>query len=312
MKISVFGLGYVGAVSAACLARRGHEVVGVDVNPRRSTSINDGVAPCSSPGSPEAIAAGGRAGRLRATTDAAEAVRATEVSLVCVGTPSGSQGSLSTGGARARVRRRSAPRCRTAQRGTRSCSAAPCCPAPASGTLIPASSRRARACVAGKDFGVAVNPEFLREGTASRDFYDPPKTVIGELDAGSGDAVAALYAGFPGDGRSGCRSAVAEMAKYVDNAFHALKVGFANEIGAPGAALGVDSHERHGDLPGRPQAEHHRRPTCARASPSAARACPRTCARWSTRRARADVARADARDVLPSNEAHFRARLRAA
>ena len=95
MKISVIGLGYVGAVSAACLARRGHEVVGVDVNPRKVASINDGIAPVLEPGLPEATAQAVESGRLRATLDAAEAVRATEVSLICVGTPSGSQGSLS-------------------------------------------------------------------------------------------------------------------------------------------------------------------------------------------------------------------------
>jgi GDP-mannose 6-dehydrogenase len=239
MRISVFGLGYVGAVSAGCLARRGHQVIGVDVNARKVAAINDGEAPVLEPGLPEAIAEAVAAGRLRATQDAAEAVRATDVSLVCVGTPSGAQGSIDVGalehvcadiGAALSADRRHTVVIRSTV-----------LPGTTEETAIPALERSS-GLEAGRDFGVAMNPEYLREGSGVADFDSPEKTVIGQLDDASGDALVEMYGEFA-DRIFRVPIRVAEAAKYVDNAFHALKVGFANEVGALSLEFGIDSHQ---------------------------------------------------------------------
>jgi GDP-mannose 6-dehydrogenase len=240
MKISVFGLGYVGCVSAACLAARGHEVVGVDVNPAKVEMIGRGQAPVVEERIGELTAEVVASGALRATTDVAEAISATEVSLVCVGTPSAPNGSLSTaflervaeqiGGALAVQGRRHTVVFRSTM-----------LPGTCADVLVPIMEK-ASGLSAGTGFGVAVNPEFLREGSSVRDFFEPPKTVIGELDPASGDVVAALYAGLPGE-IFRVPVAVAEMTKYADNAFHGVKIGFANEMGAICRALGLDSHQ---------------------------------------------------------------------
>ena len=239
MRITVFGLGYVGAVSAGCLARRGHNVIGVDVNPRKVASINDGQAPVLEPGLPEAIADAADSGRLRATQDAAEAVRSTDVSLICVGTPSGVQGSIDLG-ALERV-------CEDIGRGLRDTERrhtvvvrSTVLPGTTEGTVIPALERTSGR-KAGRDFGVAMNPEYLREGTGVADFDTPEKTVIGQLDDASGDPLVDMYGDFA-DRIFRVPIRVAEAAKYVDNAWHALKVGFANEVGALSVEFGIDSH----------------------------------------------------------------------
>jgi GDP-mannose 6-dehydrogenase len=239
MKVSVFGLGYVGCVSAACLASLGHEVIGVDVNPVKIELVNSGRPPVVEERIGELTRDVVADGALRATADVAQAVSTTEVSLVCVGTPSAPNGSLST----AFLERVTAQigealghqghRHTVVLRSTM-------LPGTCEELLIPilerASGRRA-----GVDFGVAVNPEYLREGSSVRDFHDPPKTVIGELDPASGDVVEALYEGLPGP-RFRVPLGIAEMTKYVDNAFHALKIGFANEVGAVCRAMGLDSY----------------------------------------------------------------------
>jgi GDP-mannose 6-dehydrogenase len=239
MKISVFGLGYVGCVSAACLAGRGHEVIGVDVNPVKIDLIASGKAPVVEERIGELTAEVVRSGALRATTDVAEAIAGTEISLVCVGTPSEPNGSLSTvylervaeeiGMALAAKSDRHTIVFRSTM-----------LPGTCLDLLVPILEKTSGG-TAGVDFGVAVNPEFLREGSSVRDFFDPPKTVIGEIDAASGDAVAALYEGLPGDVFR-VPIPVAEMTKYADNAFHGLKIGFANELGSICRALGLDSH----------------------------------------------------------------------
>lgn len=239
MKISVFGLGYVGCVSAACLAARGHEVVGVDVVPTKVDLIARGQAPVVEENIGDLTSHVVSIGALRATTDAREAISATEVSLVCVGTPSAPNGSLST-----TYLERVAKQIGEAlgEQGHRHTVVfrSTMLPGTCENLLIPilerASGRRA-----GPDFGLAVNPEFLREASSVQDFYNPPKTVIGELDVASGDAVAALYESLPG-AVFRVPIAVAEMTKYADNAFHALKIGFANEIGAICRGYGLDSH----------------------------------------------------------------------
>ncbi|MEV4074760.1 nucleotide sugar dehydrogenase [Nonomuraea fuscirosea] len=237
MRISVFGLGYVGCVSAACLASMGHQVVGVDVNPAKVDLINGGHAPIVEERIGELIAETTAGGALRATTDAAEAVAATELSLVCVGTPSAPNGSLST----TYLERVAEQIGRALRPGHVVVFRSTMLPGTCAELLVPilelASGLRA-----GAGFGVAVNPEFLREGTSVRDFFAPPKTVIGESDERTGNVVASLYEGLPGDVFR-IPIPVAEMTKYADNAFHAVKIGFANEMGAICQALGLDSHQ---------------------------------------------------------------------
>jgi GDP-mannose 6-dehydrogenase len=240
MRITVFGLGYVGAVSAGCLARRGHQVIGVDVNPLKVASINDGQAPVLEPGLPEAIAEATASGRLRATHDAAEAVRSTDISLLCVGTPSGAQGSIDLA-ALERVCRDIGPGLASSERRHTVVVRSTVLPGTTEDVVIPALER-ASGLKAGRDFGVAMNPEYLREGSGVADFDSPEKTVIGQLDEASGEAVARIYGDYA-DRIFRVPIRVAEAAKYVDNAFHALKVGFANEVGALSLEFGIDSHE---------------------------------------------------------------------
>lgn len=237
MRVSVIGLGYVGTATAACLAARGHAVVGVDVNPRKVEMVARGESPVIEEGLGERLAAARAAGRLAATTSAHRVAQDADVSLVCVGTPSRRNGSLdldhllraveSVGRSLAAADRYHVVAVRsTVLPGTIEQEVIP--------ALEASSGRRA-----GPDFGVCVNPEFLREGEAVRDFESPPFTLIGETDSRAGDAVAALYEGMTAPLiRTEVR--VAEAVKYVSNAFHALKISFANEIGVLLTGLGVD------------------------------------------------------------------------
>jgi len=237
--VSLFGLGYVGCVSAACLASRGHRVVGVDVNADKLESLRLGRSPVVEDDIGQLTADVVAAGSLVVTEDAHLAVLTTDVSLVCVGTPSTSGGGLST-----RYLEEVTAEIGAALRDKDSWHVvvfrSTMVPGTCEELLIPllerTSGRRA-----GVDFGVCVNPEFLREGTSVRDFLDPPKTVVGGTDARARDAVLRLYEGLPGP-HFDVPIRVAEMTKYVDNSFHALKIGFANEVGALCAALELDSH----------------------------------------------------------------------
>jgi GDP-mannose 6-dehydrogenase len=240
MKITVIGLGYVGAVSAGCLARRGHEIIGVDVNPLKIDAINSGEAPVMEPGLPEAISQAVEEGRLRATHDMTEAIRATELSLICVGTPSGPHGSLDLT-ALDRVCEGIGPVLRDMEHRHTVVVRSTVLPGTTEDIVI-AALERTSGLKAGRDFGVAMNPEYLREGTAVADFDTPQKTVIGQLDDASGDPIVAMY-GDMADQIFRVPIRVAEAAKYVDNAFHALKVGFANEVGALSVQFGIDSHQ---------------------------------------------------------------------
>ena len=240
LAVSVFGLGYVGCVSAACLAARGHAVIGVDANRDKIEFLRRGQSPVVEERIGELTAEVVGAGRLTVTADPAEAVLGSDVSIVCVGTPSASGGGLSTrylesvseeiGEALASKDGWHVVVFRSTM-----------VPGTCQNILVPileqASGKRV-----GIDFGVCVNPEFLREGTSVWDFENPPKTVVGESDERSGSAVMSLYDGLNGP-RFRVPIAVAEMTKYVDNSFHALKVTFGNEIGALCATLGLDSHE---------------------------------------------------------------------
>jgi GDP-mannose 6-dehydrogenase len=239
MNIAVFGLGYVGCVSAACLADREHQVVGVDVDPHKVALVAKGEASVIEPGLDDLLASVVKRGLLRATTDTADAVRGCDVSLVCVGTPSLLNGSLDVT-AILRVMEQIGEALSQSDRyhviAVRS-------------TLLPGVLdtligviERASGRTVGAEIGLCVNPEFLREGTAISDFQTPPFTVIGSSDARSGDLVEGLYAGIAAPVyRVNARSA--SMVKYASNAYHALKVSFANEMGVLCSALGIDSHE---------------------------------------------------------------------
>jgi GDP-mannose 6-dehydrogenase len=240
MKVSVFGLGYVGSVSAACFADRGHIVVGVDPNPIKVEMLNGGNAPIVEHDLSEIISRARSERRLSATTNAEEAVRNSEISLVCVGTPSNGNGSLNL---------------RTLENvcneiGDVLSKKNDFHVVVIRSTVLPGTMRELVIPVlegktgkkAGVDFGVCNNPEFLREGVAIHDFRNPPKTVIGETDARSGDMVQELYAGLPGP-MIRCPIEVGEMVKYADNAWHAVKIAFANEIGKFSKAGGIDSHQ---------------------------------------------------------------------
>ena len=240
MRISIFGLGYVGTVSAGCLADDGHEVVGVDPLPTKVDLINRGQSPIIETDIGEIIAATVKAGRLRATSDPAEAIRETELSFVCVGTPSQANGNLDL-----RYIRRICEQIGDALKGKSARHTVVI-----RSTILPGTMHKMviptleefSGKKAGVDFGVCNNPEFLREGSAVKDFRQPPKTVIGESDQTSGDILAALYEKLDAP-LIRTNLETAEMVKYVDNSWHALKIGFANEIGTLGKSLGVDAHE---------------------------------------------------------------------
>ncbi len=240
MRISVFGLGYVGCVSAACLASRGNTVVGVDISPIKVELINAGKAPVVEERIGELTTEMVESGALRATSDIAMAIAQTDISLICVGTPSASNGSLSTVYLE-RVAEEIGAAIRDKETRHTVVFRSTMLPGTCLSLLVPALEK-ASGMLAGVDFGVAVNPEFLREGTSVKDFFAPPKTVIGQFDADSGDLVAQLYGGLPGEVFR-VPIPVAEMAKYADNAFHGLKIGFANEMGAICQAIGLDSHD---------------------------------------------------------------------
>jgi GDP-mannose 6-dehydrogenase len=240
MKLSVFGLGYVGCVSAACFAKEGHDVTGVDVNATKVEIINRGESPIVEAGLADLIKEVVDAGRLRATTNTLAAIQDTEVSLVCVGTPSNANGSLDLTyvervcqeigvALKAKPARHTVVIRSTMLPGTIESVVMP--------TLETHSGKEA-----GKDFGVCINPEFLREGTSLKDFYAPPFTLIGADTESSANSVRALYSKIDAP-LFVSEVKTAEMVKYVCNCFHALKVSFANEIGNICKGLNIDSHE---------------------------------------------------------------------
>ncbi|HJT62525.1 MAG TPA: nucleotide sugar dehydrogenase [Burkholderiales bacterium] len=239
MKICVLGLGYVGAVSAGCLAKDGHEVIGVDPERTKVDLINAGKTPIIEKDIGDIIHEQVAAGRLRASTEVGDAVRNTDLALVCVGTPSLPNGGIDLTYVK-----------RVCQQIGETIAIHPGAPVIVMrSTMLPGTMREVVIPIlekysgkkAGEEFGLCINPEFLREGTAVHDYYHPPKTVIGELSRSSGELLANLYAKTPGPM---IRTDVdtAEMVKYADNCWHGLKVGFANEIGALCKAIGVDAH----------------------------------------------------------------------
>jgi len=240
MKVSVFGLGYVGSVSAASFAADGHEVVGVDVNAEKVAAVNAGRSPIVEPGLDEQLAEAVQAGRLRATTDTADAVAASEVSLLCVGTPSRKNGSLDLSYLE-RVASQIGEEIAKKDAYHVVVVRSTVLPGTTHETVIPALER-ASGKKYGEGFGVSVNPEFLREGTALKDFRKPPLTLVGHNHAADASGTIALYQAIDAPLIS-TSIRVAEMIKYTSNTWHALKVCFANEIGNVCKRLGVDSHE---------------------------------------------------------------------
>lgn len=237
MRISVFGLGYVGTVCAACLADQGHEVVGVDKSESKVELIRSGRSPIVERDIDDLVARSVKSNRLTATLDATEAVASTEISFVCVGTPSRSNGALDLSGVdtvateigRA-IRLKAEPHTVVLR-----------------STVVPGTTREVVAARVAEGagnvaFSVAFNPEFLREGSAVADFNAPAKTVVGAFDDETAETVVSLYRDLPGP-KITTDVEIAELVKYVDNSWHALKVAFGNEIGLIAKTLGIDSHD---------------------------------------------------------------------
>lgn len=240
MKISVFGLGYVGSVTAACLADIGHDVIGVDVNELKVASINDGHGPIIEEQINGIIGSVVKLGRLRATTSTQPAIADSDVSLICVGTPSNGNGSLNL--------RYIEACCEQIGDGLRHKSEFHTIAIRS--TVLPGSTRnlvvpileRTSQKKAGVAFGICSNPEFLREATAVKDFMNPPFTLVGSADERAATMVGEIYRKLNAP-LIQTSLEVAEIVKYASNAFHAVKVCFANEIGGICKALGIDSHE---------------------------------------------------------------------
>src|SRR5215471_3754608 len=237
MRISVFGLGYVGTVCAACLADQGHDVIGIDKSDSKVELIRNGRSPIVERDIDELVAQNVKNRRLTATLDAAQAVASTEISFICVGTPSRPNGALDLSGVDAvateigrAIRVKAEPHTVVLR-----------------STVVPGTTRdvvtpRITEAAGNVAFSVAFNPEFLREGSAVADFKAPAKTVIGAFDDQTAETVASLYRDLPGP-KITTDVEIAELVKYVDNSWHALKVAFANEIGVVAKTLGIDSHD---------------------------------------------------------------------
>lgn len=242
MNISVFGLGYVGCITAACLARNGHKVIGVDVNAEKVDLINGGKSPIVEPGLGELLESVVSRGQLRATTEAAEAVAATDVALICVGTPGVGHGQ---------------PSWDAITRVGRNIGGALVDRSPAAGpfivvlrsTALPGTTESVLLTALHEgtegrtiDVRVAVNPEFMREGASIRDFDHPPMVLVGAEDEQVATTLDRMYEGVDAEFvHTSIRTA--ELVKYASNAYHGLKVCFANEMADLAGALGADANE---------------------------------------------------------------------
>lgn len=237
MNVSIFGLGYVGTVCAACFAELGHRVIGVDKTDVKVNLIRQGKSPVVEPGIAEKVARAVATGQLSATMDPTAAILETDISIICVGTPPADNGNLDMTAIRQvateigqALRVKDRPHIVTIR-----------------STVLPGTTRQisvlieqASGKIAGRDFDVAFNPEFLREGSAICDFNSPSKTVVGAFSPQTAARVMALYETLPGV-KFTPSIEVAELVKYVDNSWHALKVAFANEVGTIAKTLGIDS-----------------------------------------------------------------------
>ena len=236
--VSIFGLGYVGTVTAACLASKGNHVTGVDLSAAKVEALGGGRSPIVEPGVTELVTDSHKGGRLCATTDSKKAVLQTDISFLCVGTPSMRNGKLDLG--------HIGPVCQEIGEALRQKSSfhlvvlrSTVLPGTAETIVVP-TLEKASGKKVGEDFGVCVNPEFMREGTAVADFLEPAITIIGSSDSNHSHVLRDLYSWVPGQVfETSFRSA--EMVKYVCNAWHAVKVSFANEVGTLAKSLGVDA-----------------------------------------------------------------------
>lgn len=238
MKISIFGMGYVGVVSGACLLRDGHEIVGIDPAGAKVDDLRHGRSPIQEPGVAALLETGHRAGRLKATVDPREGLLGSDMIWICVGTPSDDDGGVNLAAVEtvtrqiARALRENGQRPLIVLRST-------CLPGTVQKHIIPLLESESTLTV-GRDIDLVFHPEFLREATAVEDFIHPPKIVVGESRPGAADALLSVYQGY---GAPVFRLSLgeAEMVKYCDNLFHALKITFANEVGAVAKAAGVDA-----------------------------------------------------------------------
>ncbi len=239
MNISIFGLGYVGCVSIGCLAKNGHHVIGVDVSQVKVNQINDGKATIIEKDIDEIISEQRKKGNIEATTDSKSAILKTDISIVAVGTPSSNKGHLNLdyifkvaeivgSGLKEKTSFHIIAIRSTIMPGTCDTFA----------KIVEEASGKIRNI----DFAMVDNPEFLREGTAVDDYYNPPLTLIGSDNRKAAETVAELYKKLPGEIIL-TDLKIAEIMKYVNNTFHALKISFGNEIGNICSEIGIDSHK---------------------------------------------------------------------
>jgi len=240
MNISIFGLGYVGCVTATCLAQQGHHVVGVDINPTKVQLVNSSRSPISEPGLEDLLRSVVEAGHLNATTDPDRAIQQTEISLISVGTPSNQNGCVNLTYIE-KVCAEIGESLRRKQQYHVVVIRSTVLPGTVMRKLVPILEQHSGR-VAGSGFGVCMNPEFLREGSAINDYYNPGLTVIGQIDQTSGDIIKTMYSGVNSEIIQ-TSIPVAEMTKYVSNTYHALKITFANEIGTLCKTEGIDGQQ---------------------------------------------------------------------
>ncbi|HNW57752.1 MAG TPA: nucleotide sugar dehydrogenase [Bacteroidales bacterium] len=239
MDISIFGLGYVGCVSIGCLAKSGHHIIGVDVSQTKVNQINSGCATIIEKDIDHIIAEQRKSGRIEATTDPIDAVLRSEISIVAVGTPSSDKGHLDLQyifNVAEEIGKALSKKSKFHIIAIRS-------------TIMPGTCDKFAGIVeksSGKkrniDFAIADNPEFLREGTAVHDFNNPPLTLIGSDNKEAAETLAGLYKNLPAEIII-TDLKTAEIMKYVNNTYHALKISFGNEIGNICSELGIDSHK---------------------------------------------------------------------
>ena len=240
MKVSIFGLGYVGAVTSACLAKEGHTVIGVDIDAYKLGLIREGRAPIVEANLEPFLQEGLRSGRLSVTDNTELAVHQSEISLICVSTPCKENGDLNTTYLESVVEQIGRA-LRTKEGYHLVVVRSTVLPGTTEEVLLPILEETSGKAVH-VGVGLGVNPEFLREGTAIADFYSPPFTIVGAHRPEDAETIAQLYEGVKAQlFKTNIRTA--EMIKYACNAFHALKITFANEIGMLCKAEGVDSHE---------------------------------------------------------------------
>lgn len=238
MRISIFGMGYVGIVSGACLVRDGHEVIGVDPVASKVSDLAQGRSPIQEPGVADLLSEGYKLGRLKATTNPSEGLAGSDMVWICVGTPSKPNGEIDFSavdivvGQLARALRDCQDRPLIVLRST-------CLPGTTRSRVIH-PLEKISGLIVGKDIHVVFHPEFLREGTAVEDFNNPPKIVVGEAHSGAGDLLLSIYEKYDAPFFR-LELNEAEMVKYCDNLFHALKITFANEVASVVKCIGADA-----------------------------------------------------------------------